>query len=288
MNRYVFLDKASLISSAVYLFGSKYFRESIDSATLKEHIEHTDIEFPENPDKRFCELKAKTLVGDVFPAYRIAQWKSDTYPTIIYHHGEAEEPYDHSFNKIFPIEMLKMPVNFIIVRASYSAKARSYYKGIRSLENYAAMLAVSVQLIEHLIKMVREIGSQHVTVAGLSLGGFVTNIHHTYCNSADSYKPCLAGTSIEEALFNAEHARMMSPLALKNEAKIKKVLNFEEDFRKVDHGNLFPLLARYDQVMELSRQSQFYPKENITVIDIGHVTWTLGLRALREHLLKGI
>lgn len=288
MSQYVFLDKASLISSAIYLFSSKYFRESVESEKLKEHLDNTQIEFPENPDKRFQELRAKTLVGDLFPAFRIAQWKSDNFPTIIYHHNGAEEPYDYSFKKIFPIDMLKMPVNFIIVRGPLGARARLYYKGIRSLRNYTAMLAVSVNLTEHLIDMVRKIGSQHITVAGLSLGGYITNIHHTYFNSADCYKPCLAGVEIEEDLFAAQHLRLMSPLALQNRLKVKEVLSIQTDFNQIDHNKLYPLLARYDQVVDLAKQGQYYPQENMTIIDKGHATWALALRPIREHLLKGI
>jgi predicted nucleic acid-binding protein len=37
---------------------------------------------------------------------------------------------------------------------------------------------------------------------------------------------------------------MVSPLALANKDKIKEILTFEEDFCKVDNGNVYPLLAR--------------------------------------------
>jgi hypothetical protein len=288
VNIHASLDKLSLRSSALFYSKSKYFRDSLESATLQEHLENTQIEFPEEADKRFYELKAQTLAGEMYPAFRIAQWKSDAYPTIIYHHGAAEEPYDYSFKRICPIEMLKIPANFMVIRAPFGARVRHLTQGIKDLASYTAMVAVSVKLVEHLNTMAKRIGSSSVTVTGLSLGGFVTNIHHTYFNSADYYRPCLAGTSIEEALLNSEYSRMVSPQALQNKDRIKAVLNFEEDFCKVNHENVFPLLGRFDQIMLLDRQSRFYPKDKITLIDRGHVTGALALRSLREHILKGI
>ncbi len=102
--------------------------------------------------------------------------------------------------------MLKIPANLDRDEAPYGTKASISPKRVRNLANYTAMLTVSVNLLEHLITMAREIGSPSANSYRLSLGGFVANIHHTYFNSADFYKPCLAGTSIEEALHNSEYS----------------------------------------------------------------------------------
>ena len=280
------IDLLSIGSDALFMRNALYFRAGIESSTLKEHLDNTNMDFPKDNDKRFSELRAQTLAGEVIPAFRIAQWKANKHPTIIYHHGAFEQAYDHSFQRLFPTQMLGIPANFIVIRAPYSVNIRDFKSGTRTLENYTAMLAVSTKLIEHLVSMVREIGSESVLVAGVDLGGFIANIHHTYYNTADYYKPCLAGTSINEALLNSAYSKLMSPLALKNKEKVTKVLDFEEDFAKVDNSNVYPLLARYDKVIDLERQSKHYKKENTTIIDKGHILGMMSLRTLRGHILK--
>ncbi|KUO59470.1 MAG: hypothetical protein APF84_19385 [Gracilibacter sp. BRH_c7a] len=280
------IDLLSISSDAFFMKKALYFRDGIESSNLKEHLDNTVIDFPKGTDKRFSEMRAKTLVGEVIPAFRIAQWKADKYPTIIYHHGALEEAYDHSFQRIFPTQMIKIPVNFIVVRSPFYANPRDFKSGIRSLDNFTALLATSTKLIEHLVLMAREIGSEFVTVAGLDMGGFISNIHHTYFNSADYYKPCLAGTSIDETFLNTVYSKLMSPLALNNKDMIRKALNLEKDFSQVDNSKVHPLLAKYDRVVELNRQKKYYRDENITIIDKGHITGTMSLRSLRQHILK--
>ncbi len=280
------IDLLSISSDAFFMKKSLYFREGVESSNLKEHLSNTVIDFPKDNDKRFSEIRAKTLVGEVIPAFRIAQWKADNYPTIIYHHGALEEAYDHSFQRIFPTQMVRIPVNFIVVRSPYYEKSRDFKSGIRNLDNYTALLATSTELIEHLVTMVKGIGSKSVTVAGSDMGGFISNIHHTYFNSADYYKPCLAGTSIDDAFLNTAYSKLMSPMALNNKKKIREVLNFEEDFSIVDNSNVYPLLARHDQFIDMDRQKKFYKNENVTIIDKGHITGAMSLRPLRQHILK--
>jgi hypothetical protein len=67
---------------------------------------------------------------------------------------------------------------------------------------------------------------------------------------------------------------------------VKALLNFEDDFRAVDSPNVYPLLARYDQIIRLSDQKSSYEDEVMTVIDKGHVTAMMASGLLREHILS--
>jgi hypothetical protein len=64
------------------------------------------------------------------------------------------------------------------------------------------MLAASAALIEALIQQCRQQGVGPIIISGISLGGFVTNLHHACFNSADAYAPLLAGPLLEDTFLS--------------------------------------------------------------------------------------
>ena len=148
------------------------------------------------------------------------------------------------------------------------------------------MLATSVVTIEGLVRRCREQGMGPIIVSGISLGGFVTNLHHTYSNSADAYAPLLAGPSREDVFLASIYHKLVAVSDPEAQQQVARALSFATDYTAVAHHKLFPLLARYDQYIRYDVQRAAYGEGvPISVLDKGHVTGALAYAALREHLL---
>ena len=246
------------------------------------------MKLPEIIQEGQYEVEAETLIGVLNPAFRITQLKGKEYPIIIYHHGSGENPYDRSFNSIFPVKKMDIPANLIVIRAPFNRSTKEYMTSIKDLANFVAMLSVSVKLIEQLISYCRERGTSCIVVSGISLGGWVTNLHHTYYNSADIYKPLMAGAELAEVFLNSVYKKLTAPLAKENPNQVRKILNFDDDFAKVDNSNVFPLLGRYDQIIKFERQKQCYDEHLITVLEKGHITGALTYEKSRQHIIENL
>jgi len=125
----------------------------------------------------------------------------------------------------------------------------------------------------------RSDGSGPVIVAGISLGGWSTNLHHAAFASADASAPIFAGAALAETFLTAAGALAAPEL-------VRAALNFEASFAQGDQGRVHPLLARHDQYIDLDRQSASYVGVDLHVIEAGHVTGTLDAARLRAHLLE--
>jgi len=267
-------------------FMPKYFREGIDSPPVAEHLKQVNIKMPQIEGEGDYEVNSASLAGDLNPAFRLAQWLGTEYPAVIYHHGAAETPFDYGFKRIFPYRKEKIEANLFLVRAPFHRNMKDFQNGIRTLNNVAAMLAVSVTLIEELVQYNRQAGAGKVLVAGTSLGGFITNLHHIFFNSADVYTPLLAGLAMDDAYLNSVYSMATDLKARENPEAIKEVLNFESGFVSKDNSNVFPLLAVHDRLICHERQKTSYGDLAVEEISKGHTTGALAYRVLREHVLK--
>jgi hypothetical protein len=162
-----------------------------------------------------------------------------------------------------------------------------YIRAVGRLENFALMLAGATVLIEGVVSHLRAGGCTAVTVGGMSLGGWITNMHKAYFDSATDYRPVFAGAAPDHLFRETVYSKMAAKPGRDYPEAISAALNFECDFEKVDNRNVFPLLARYDQYIILERQSQIYRSENISVIDYGHVTGSMQNDLLAHHLSRG-
>ncbi len=268
-------------------FMPKHFREGAESASLAEILAGVSIELPEIDKEGDYELTASTPVGELNAGVRLAQWAGEEAPAVIYHHGASETPFDYGFKGIFPLGKMNIPANLFLVRAPFHRSMKEFQAGIRTLANVTTMLAVSVCLIEHLVKYCRGRGVNRVLVAGTSLGGFITNLHHINYNSADIYTPLLAGLAMDDIYLVSDYRKGVDPQARENySGQIKAVLNFEADFAAQDHHNVFPLLARHDRLIRFERQKESYGECPVAVINKGHSTGALAYKELRQHILK--
>jgi len=238
------------------------------------------------------EVNAGTLVGRLTPAFWIVQWLGEEYPTILWHHGNAERPFEHrwfshtSLKQIFLRASAPFPANLVALAAPFHRRSPIFYaEQLRDLAKFVAMLAVSTRLVEALIAYLKARTNSRVMVAGISLGGWVTNLHRAFYNTADLYVPLLAGAALDEVFTASLYRNLTGRLARENPGQLRAVLNFEPEFARIRDDNLFPLLARYDQIIHLERHRVCYGNRPITILEKGHITASLAHHALRTHLL---
>jgi hypothetical protein len=288
MSIHSWLDRFSMGMAGKFT-RKKYFSEEVDSPSIQEWLQNLTMDtFPEingpNQYPVVFRKEGEPLAG----AFIVEQWLGDHYPTIIYHHGAAEGSYDFSFNRILKKSKEAIPANLIAIQALFNHNNQEFMDSIARLSNYAFMLAASARMVEELVQQLHQKGCPRVIVTGVSLGGVVTNIHFTYFHSADRYIPMLAGANIGEVYINSAYAQVVSEFGKSQPENLRRVLNFEADMRQRDQAKMFPLMAEYDQLIQLDVQKGAYDPERIRLIPYGHATGATRFGLLRGHILRGL
>lgn len=290
MNKHALIDSFPVSLASSMFANSKMFRESIESPSYAELLKTTTIKCPDIKGEGFYEVQANTLIGKLDPAFYIARWKGRSFPTLIYHHGNNERPFHsygfgkNTFKRIFLSVKEDIPANLIVVRAPHHCCFRTYLRQIGKLSTLTSLMIVSVKVVEALVDFASGKGGR-IVISGISLGGWVTNLHRTFFNSADFYIPLLAGTVPSDVFTNSIYRKLTADLAHGNRSVIEETLDFKEQFAKRSEDNIFPLLARHDQAMRLKEQKESYGKHPVAVIEKGHFTGSLASAELRKHIL---
>lgn len=293
MNRHIFFDNLTATIGALAAGKKKFFSQSLESLSFSELIEKTKINFPEKIQEGTYELVAETAAGNLDPAFKIVKWYGNDFPVIIYHHGNNERPFDfrksakNTFYQIFVNSPAEIKANLIVVRAPFhNSSLKTYQEKMTDLQNFAAMIATSVKLNEALISALNRKGCNKILTSGISLGGWVTNLHRSYFNTSAIYAPLMAGTFLGELFTRSKYKKLTGENSLKNPDALRKVLNFHDAFKRVTTPNVFPLLSHYDQFIEYEVQKESYAGHPVKVIENGHVTGALNTKALRNHILE--
>jgi len=293
MNRHSFFDNITASIGGFIAGNMKFFANSVQSASFEKHIAAAELESPIISGEGIFEIKAKTLVGELDSAIRVAKWMGNDYPSIIYHHGNNERPFDfkktakNTFYKILAKQKESVEANLIVVRAPFhNCSLSCYQEKMTELKNFVAMISASVKLNEVLIQYIKGETKEAVITTGISLGGWVTNLHRSIYNSSTAYVPLLAGTFLGEVLLKSKYRKLTSDLALNNPDQIKSVLNFDELFQTIKTRNIFPLLCKYDQFIEYNVQQESFRDYPLKTIEYGHVTGSLNTEKLKEHILE--
>jgi hypothetical protein len=273
---------------------NKWFQESIESLTYQEHLDDVQISLPAFEDTGFFEVEAASSAGLLDPAFHVAKWVGPKHPTILYHHGNNETPFKYgiasknTFQSILFARKDEIDANLISIRAAFHNHGmKPYLEKMRSMDNFTAMLSVSAKLIEALLKYLRSLGSRQVIVTGISLGGWVTNLHRAFFHSADTYIPIFAGAALDQLFLSSAYKRLVSDFFKENPDTVKYILNFEKEFLKNKDDNVFPLLAQYDRFIEYDVQKKSY-EGPVKVIQKGHITGALSAKLLCSHILAQI
>jgi hypothetical protein len=291
MNPHTFLDHYTVFLGALLAGRRKFFSQSVDSPDFAALLEATSVELPSIAGEGIYEVPTETLIGTLDPAFNVAQWLGPEHPTLIYHHGNNERPFDfgrlskNTFKNIILDHRQTFKANLIALRAPFHRSLRTYMERMTELRSFAAMLAVSVKLAEELVHWSRAQSGARVLLTGPSLGGWITNLHRAYLNSADFYAPMMAGAALDEVFLSSAYRRLTGSAARENPMAVRRVLNFEEAFAAVPDGNVAALLMRHDAIIVYERQRQCYTPAQVTLQDRGHTTGVLASAALCTFLL---
>lgn len=288
MNAYGLLDEFAMSMGSAAAKKYKYFRKSVESKRVSDLLTEMSVDVPKIDGEGYYTVDIVVEGKTEEAAFKVAQWKGNEYPTIIYHHGAAEGSYDFSFNRILAKKKSDIQANLIGIQALFNHSNKEFMESIAYLSNYMEMLAGSVLLIEGLIEQIRQISDQKIVVTGTSLGGFVTNLHFAYYNTADLYKPMLAGARIGDVFVDSAYSKMTSDNGKANAETLHDVLDFWNDVRNKNQDNLFVLLAKYDQLIKYDVHRVDFDAEHVTIIPYGHSTGATKFKRLREHVLSGL
>ena len=136
------------------------------------------------------ESPIEGLAGRMDVAYCVARWPGQGHATVIYHPGANERPFEahcggvNTFRRIFLDEREPVQANLIVVRAAFhTGPSRTYFRAMGDMAAFMALLCASAALTEALVSYVKASTQGRVVVAGLSLGGGVTNVHRAFFNS---------------------------------------------------------------------------------------------------------
>jgi len=299
MNIHSFLDHYTVLLGALLAGRRKFFDRGVESPDFADLLATTTLRLLEIGGEGIYEVAAGTVAGTLDPAFYVTQWLGPEHPTLIYHHGNNERPFDfgrfskNSFKNVVLDHRQDFSANLIALRAPFHRSLRTYMEQMTELRNFAAMLAVSVKLAEALVQWSRAQGSPRVLLTGVSLGGWVTNLHRAHYNTADHYAPMMAGAALDEVFTSSAYRRLTGQAARENPDALRRVLNFEAAFAAVPDDadariRVAALLMRHDAFIVYERQKMCYDPARVTVLDKGHTTGALDFAALRAFLLAQI
>lgn len=293
MNKHILIDR--LVASVGRLLPDekKFFSGDLHSPTFTELLEQLKVlSFPFPEEGAIREIETEMGEEKITAAIKLAQWEGKEAPTFIYHHGNNERPFDmrkgakNTYPHIFLHKgKTKLNANLVVVRAPFHEYSlKDYQRKMRDLKGFMIMIAASVNVNEAIISKLRESTHGPVFTCGISLGGWVTNLHRAFYNNSDAYIPLLAGSFLGSLFTQSYYRHLTSGKAKENQSLLEAKLNFQDLFEKTTTPNLYPLLAQYDQFITLPTQSKNYAGYPLKTIEAGHITGALSGNKLGAHI----
>jgi len=288
MNFHEFADILGTSIGGLVARKHKYFSKGVESKRIIDIINLLHIDMPTINGGGYYPVVVKYEDKNEEAAFFADQWLGSEYPVIIYHHGAAEGSYDFSYKRILGKNKEDIKANLIAIQAPYNHNNKDFLESIAYLSNYSFMLASSVVIVDKLIEQLREFGIERIIVTGISLGGFVTNLHFAYRNSADEYRPMFSGGKLAEAFIDSAYSKITSSKGKNNPDKLREVLNFDSNLMSSNQSNLYPLLGKYDKIVEYDTQKAGYNSACLRTIPFSHSTGSTKFKLLREFILEAL
>lgn len=267
-------------------FGSPVFRDGVTSAALEDHLRSTSVDLGPLSDTGSVPVTVDALTSLPPASVTVASEVKPRRPTVIYHHGLGEIRSRTSFERIVRPARPTLDANLIAVRAPFHDSIGSFLEGLATLERVIAMQAASVSVIEAACQQLHERRSGPIVVAGTSLGGFVTNLHHIHHGTADRYVPMLAGVAEHDVFLNSPLSHQVHEAARDRPEYLADRLDFSSAFAETDPGGVHPILAEHDRIVRYEVQYEAYAGRPIQTIDAGHLVGATMARRLHRHLEK--
>jgi hypothetical protein len=294
VNGHELLDVLAIRIAALAVGKRKFFQDRVESPSLGEAI--LELRTPEvggleEGVEESCPVGGREF--SVEPALMPWRLRDPEAPALVYHHGNNESPFDFSrlakntFRSLFAKQIPGSGLNVVLLRAPFhGAGLKEYAERMKDLKAFVSMIAGSVRLMEGVVECLREWGCRRVCVCGPSLGGWVTNLHRAYFNTAFAYLPLLAGGGLGDMFVSSVYRHMVGAAGRENPEILRDRLNFDDAMLRVEEDNVHPLLARHDRIILLGRQKRSYGEGSIRVIPRGHITALLAGEALRDHVFR--
>lgn len=294
MNHHELIDTATITASALFIRNNGFFSRSLESDPIGDAVCDTESTIGDLQPNTVQAVTATGSAGEFQADYLVHHWGGSDMPTILYHHGSGENPFKFSrfskssFQRLFPFES-DLACNLIALRAPFHDRSsREYVRAMGELGNFVGMLATSTALMEVLTKRLRDEGCPAILASGISLGGWVVNLHRTYHGSIDRYVPIFAGARLDHLFVSSTYRKLASDRARTNPDILTDTLDFEVDFAAVETDDCDPLLARYDRIIDFETQYPCYGDLDIDVLPKGHITGSLATDNLRDHIRRSV
>ncbi|MGM0398073.1 MAG: hypothetical protein ACQEQY_03685 [Halobacteriota archaeon] len=301
MNLHGSIDDLTIRLAGTLLGDERFFRDSLESPALVDAAAEAEVERlgfdgadgAATAAGTIQTVDAQTPTGEYQAWYRFEEWKGVDYPTVIFHHGSGEDPFASgmfggtSVDRIFGDEE-GVRANVVVVRAPFHERtAGEYVRRMGDLGDFVGVLASSTAVIEALVAALHEMGTPAVVVSGISLGGWVTNLHRAVHGTAERYAPIFAGARLGEVFTSSAYRHMTAPNARESPERLEAVLDFETAFDRADTA-VKGLLARHDRIVEYDVQKGAYAPDELVTMNYGHVTGALASAWHRVHLEKAL
>lgn len=268
------------------LFTPKFFRDGIESPPFDAHLDGVTLSSPGDLDSGPHRVTAETLVGPLSAGVHVATEIRADRPTILFHHGIGEIEARTRFRRLLQPGTAEIDANLLAIRAPFHASYSEFSRGVASLTNLLAMQAVSVNLLETIQRQTRAALGGPILISGISLGGFIANLHHIHFGTADRYVPILAGLAEDDVFLRSPYRQSTAEDALSNPAYLEDRLNFEAAFAETDPAGVHPLLGRYDRIVRYETQYSSYNGRPVSTVDCGHVTGSIESQRIRDHIKR--
>lgn len=305
MNFHATIDDVTARTAAAALGSKKLFANDLEAPSLVEAAENAETDVrslsfaTETADDAAADdegprsVDVQTPAGEFRAWFDVWNWRGTHAPTVVYHHGSGENPFGggvverSSANRIFG-DGNAIPANVVVVRAPFHDRStRAYAEAMGDLANFVGMVAASTAVVDDVVAALHDAGSPSVVVSGLSLGGWVTNLHRTVRASAEAYVPMFAGARFADVFLESSYRRLTAKRALERPERLREVLSFQEAFEAAD-PLVIALLARHDRYVRYDVQRREYAAADLTTIDYGHVTGALATGELRSHVVGAV
>ncbi|MFB6132603.1 MAG: hypothetical protein ABEJ44_04270 [Halanaeroarchaeum sp.] len=309
MNLHATIDDVTARAAATALGGKKCFAEDLDAPTLLETAEEAEtdvrsLSFDPKPaagpnedaaaeDGGPRSIDVQTPAGEFRAWFDVWHWRGTHAPTVIYHHGSGEDPFGgallgrSSAARLFGDDVA-MPANVVVVRAPFhDLSKRAYADAMGDLGNLVGMVAASTAVVEDVVAALHDAGSPAIVVSGLSLGGWVTNLHRAVRGSAEAYAPMLAGARFADVFLESSYRHLTAEGPLERPERLRHALGFEKSFEDAE-SRVSALLARHDRYVRYDVQRRAYAPADVKTIEYGHVTGALATGALRDHVAEAV
>ncbi len=275
-----------LQAAAIGLAMPQAFGHGTTSPSLREHLDAVHLSAPPLTTQKRYQLTADTLDGPLACGYRVRLGPRPDLPVLIYHHGIAEMPYHKSFYGIFGWRQID--AHLVVLQAPFHRTWRTVGRGLTTISRFMAMCAVSMTMMEAVRRRFQDYGASHCLMTGLSLGGFLTLMHHLHMGTANRYAPLLAGPDIAHTMLYTPFGRLLTSDARAQTEHVQSLLDLRQAFQASDTRHIFPLLARYDLHMPYHHMHPCYLDCQVPTVTLsrGHITGSLSYGALRHHLLS--